>query len=71
MKKTILTVGAKIMSSYRAVWIAAVCSMIVPMFASAATLTHRWSFASDYTDSVGGSTGTTIGENVSFAVLIR
>ena len=33
--------------------------------ASAAELTHRWSFNGDYTDSVGGVTATTIGPQVS------
>ena len=42
-----------------AVAAAAICAAMVPSPSSAATLTHRWSFAGDYSDSVGTSHGFT------------
>ena len=49
---------------------AAICVAAAPLssFAAGATLTHRWSFTSDYTDSVGGvANGSVWGSNNTFA----
>ena len=49
---------------------AAICTAAAPLSSFAeATLTHRWSFTSDYTDSVGGTANGSLwgGTNPSFA----